>query len=95
MEKKYCFCNEYGPYVCCSLCSIRFYFSNFKEDLDENRMNAKHLVEYRDNLFPFLIACSVREESSIACFAGHFFKVCDSEGNTHHDISLHDFDVML
>ena len=36
--KKYCFCNEYGPYVCCPLCSIRFYFSNFKEDLKENRI---------------------------------------------------------
>ena len=93
--KKYCLCNEYGPYVCCPLCSIRFYFLNFKEDLKENRMNSKYLVEYRDNLFPYLIACYVRKESSISCFDGHFFKVYDSEGNIHHDIWMHDFGDML
>ena len=58
-------------------------------------MNDEYMCEYRDNLFPFLITCYVKKELSIACFAGHFFKMYDSEGNIQHDISLLDFDVML
>ena len=59
--KKYCFC-DMVPSACCPLCLIRFYFSNFKEDLRVNRMNAEYLVQYRDNLFPILIMCYVRKE---------------------------------
>ena len=90
--KKYCFCDMV---VSCPLCSIRSYFSNFKEDLRENRMNANYVREYRDNLFPFLIMCYVKKESSIACFAGDFFKMYDSGGNIQSDVYLLDFDVML
>ena len=44
-------------------------------------MNGEYMCEYTDNLFPFLIMCYVKKESSIACFAGHFLKMYDSEGN--------------
>ena len=53
------------------------------------------MCEYRDNLFLFLIMCFVnKEESSSACFAGHFSKMYDSEGNIQYDNSLLDFSVM-
>ena len=58
-------------------------------------MDAMFLARYRDKLFSFLIECFLVHESSIAAFAGSFFKIYDSKGNVHQDISLFNLDIVM
>lgn len=71
------------------------YFWNVKDDLKKSRMDAIFLVRYRDRLFPFLVECFIMNESSIAAFAGPFFKIYDSEGNVYQGICLHNLEVLI
>ena len=58
-------------------------------------MDAVFLGRYKDKLFLFLIKSFFVQESLIAGFAGPFFKIYDSKGNVHQDISLFDLDIVM